>query len=1154
MSSPKAKPKRFLWPTSHSRFLKLNDNSKPVYEDWTTADKDEIFFPGSDDDKDDPEIHRAKRRRREDLACDYLAGRDLHFVWTKSKGPWPKDKPPRCNTKVPTDQNQPAAESQGNAQASSPHGQPATDADPLPHDSSSAHVQQYDHDPLDTWSDDQDFEAPNPDPLGGNALEQGDDENVAAPDPESPAGSSEDDSDTVPNLPSHQTVSSRTSNGRLSSARGVLSGHGITRRRRSLNIDHAIESQPTITAPRNLQTEQDAPGTTRPDRTPTIFSRNSRPSSKTPEPRPGDVFNRPSISIRPQATPSRPPRSSPLPTLPRPAIPDARLSPRIQDSSPNPHNTTDSELTELDSVDSPLSALSPESVTSPHPQPDGDSVTTPCSFASRAGKSATPLDAPSLHDQNIVEDSMVQASEEDTYQPTSHGQYPVAPNNVGGLGHAHPKVKPTPVFSKTVDAAHVAAELRSDDNISSVPSHTPSVLRESFAATVRPSKATKTSTSKALPTWDTAPPASFTPINKGHADLDVQLDKNLDKQSPNAEPTKKPARKRVSNKIYQVAGPSDASPFVFRKPVSDDTTATSAVEAGPSKIKKSKVSKILFNSSLEAPKPNVSQPSQRLGEEFEPAAHTAGHLDFVTNNAVPAINMSFDHDSFGVDFELINSMTNKIITTASNPRKKKSELRKAIRESGATLVGNHSRESTVNGSSPQPASLNSTPHSTSESMKDLHISTQDRVIQDADADEAPPGEFAYFSTQVAMAQAHRDLFDSSPEKGTVDESTAINDIPAPLEEDPPDTIKTFQDINKEIATETQMPMPSTQALLDMYSPIVQSTRKKARKKAVFANLNSVVSEDVDESLPQQAVRASVKALTLNNAVAHQPSLSDFENRDIRSSMSPDVLPPSQKTGSQPSQREPRQSLQPPSGSISLSEVFNSVSSQRGGRKLNSKALLSQEPSRQSPSELSRASKKSNKAAPKRRSLRSSLRHSNPSTQEADIAPPSSAPPLSMPRHSLSATAVADEEDGDIQDEIVVNCHRPPPSTMPDMRREPPQASPTANRTDVDEDTDTNALPYHTYPDRRADQTQSQRIQMQLNSELTPLPPYGTRFGSTPGSSNQSTERIDSSCQPAQRAYGDDMDLDATIDELTRSVLTPWADVDTAALLLLEASF
>lgn len=1163
MAPPKSRPDHFLWPASHSRFLKQNNNWEPVYDVWTTAGPDDILFPGSeDDDKDDSDKHRAKRRRRENIARSYLRGKDLQFVWALSKGPFPG---PETTVKPKPDQSgAPAVPCQDDTQPA-PQQPPTCDEhagnETAPVAPSPSHVQQYHDATLDTWDDDQDSEAPDAGyrQKDHNLSEEEHEVHTVAPDTAPPVESSDDESDAAPELPATQTVPVRISTGRLSDARGVLSGQGIIRRPRSPSVDHTLAPLPSgsalasyTTAPEDSRTDR---ASHRPHRTSSIFSRRSRPQSRTPEPRPGDVFNMPSKSTRPQATPSRPPRSSPLPSLTRPAVAESTLLPRIPASNPQPllRLATESELTEFESVPSPLSEVSARSAISS------------CFHAPQAAKSSTRRKVFISHDHTIVEDGIVRTAEDGARQEYLHDQ-----SHLRRLAHPRPTIATAPVSSSHLYVAVAANKLRSDDALSTVPSHTPSVLRESFATTVQSRKSnagpSKADPSNVMSNWDLAPPTGFTPINQRLANLCAQLDEHTKNASTIKTLTMKTSTKQPREgsraKTYQVTGPAGASPFVFRKAASDDKANTPVAESALSKSKKPKGRKILFDSSMDLQKPSVLQSHPSSNEEAGPVAEINGEPNLQTSDAVPAIDMSFHQESLGVHFDLIDRFTNSIIPVTGTLRKKKSvsdELRKAMRESGASLVGDYPRRTSSTHDLPaKSASPISASKADVGSPKDTVESTQDCVAEEAGDTDQVVEDFPYFSTQAAMAQAHRNLIGSSPVKAIADDSVAIDETPiSPSGESPVNTIKTFQDFNEEMAittaTQVSMPMPSTQALLEMYSPIVQSTEKEGRKKAMFITSSALDHEGVDARLAQRAVDASAYVSNPSKAGTELPSDASAKYCDVRSSMSPDTLPPSQKSGSQLTQKVRRQSLHPPSGSVSLSEVFDCVSTQRGGRKLNHKTLLSQESLRQSPRESSQ-SKKRNKTVRPRRSLRSSLRSCNSLAQDWGVAPPSSAPPTSKSRFSLiGSTTIADGFNDDTGDEIVVNTQQPPSSTMPNMRCELSQPSQSGSTTIPDElVTDTYLPQFSTLPDGRADRGQSQGNRTQLNSELTPLPLHGTRPESTPGQSGRPTERAHSSYQLAQRMYGKDVDLDTTIDELTASVLTPW-DLDTATSRLLEAS-
>ncbi|KAG9527302.1 hypothetical protein KCU79_g23356, partial [Aureobasidium melanogenum] len=255
---------------------------------------------------------------------------------------------------------------------------------------------------------------------------------------------------------------------------------------------------------------------------------------------------------------------------------------------------------------------------------------------------------------------------------------------------------------------------------------------------------------------------------------------------------------------------------------------------------------------------------------------------------------------------------------------------------------------------------------------------QDDIMDDAaEPEDDVAEELPYISTQAAMQDAHRALFDaSSPLRPQEEKFELPFETPAKQVTSPPSspihTITPFHQFNAELTTDTQVPLPNTQALFDgFYSPIKLSARKpKSTKRASFAP--SVILEDVDDTVtsifdfpddhivrennePEIGAEQDHAPTTINRGISlvqDPPSPTEPQNKANPSSPgnvmrspvspanrseSPDFIL-SQRTES--STRESAGHTLPAlrQDSVSLSEVLNFVSQRRG---IDVDTLLSQ---------------------------------------------------------------------------------------------------------------------------------------------------------------------------------------------------------------------
>ncbi|KAG9978342.1 hypothetical protein KCU72_g23063, partial [Aureobasidium melanogenum] len=277
---------------------------------------------------------------------------------------------------------------------------------------------------------------------------------------------------------------------------------------------------------------------------------------------------------------------------------------------------------------------------------------------------------------------------------------------------------------------------------------------------------------------------------------------------------------------------------------------------------------VLFESSLDVPNPKQSHGSP-IAAEPVPSPHRSRH------DVVPAINMSFGQESFGMDFNLLNGSL-----PASSRRSNGVNVDVNNQKPPSTIVApNLSAEkifSDTNEAQSEHVETGEVPSARSKeeevSETDSHEENedvcgpaantlsvvagdlidqpmQDDIVDDAaEPEDDVAEELPYISTQAAMQDAHRALFDaSSPLQPQEERSELPFETPAKQVTSPPSspihTITPFHQFNAELTTDTQAPLPNTQALFDgFYSPIKLSARKpKSTKRASFAP--SVILED-----------------------------------------------------------------------------------------------------------------------------------------------------------------------------------------------------------------------------------------------------------------------------------------------------------------------
>ncbi|KAH0390330.1 hypothetical protein KCU89_g15709, partial [Aureobasidium melanogenum] len=244
------------------------------------------------------------------------------------------------------------------------------------------------------------------------------------------------------------------------------------------------------------------------------------------------------------------------------------------------------------------------------------------------------------------------------------------------------------------------------------------------------------------------------------------------------------------------------------------------------------------------------------------------------------INMSFGQDSFGMDFNLLNGSlpassrrSNGVNVDANNQNSPPTivapnlSAAKALSDThGAQsgqiemgevlLVRSNEEEVSVAHSDEENEDVCGPAADTLSVVAGdlIDQAMQDDIMDDAaEPEDDVAEELPYISTQAAMQDAHRALFDAcSPLQPQEGKFELPFETPAKQVTSPPSspihTITPFHQFNAELTTDTQAPLPNTQALFDgFYSPIKLSARKpKTTKRTSFAP--SVILEDVDDTV------------------------------------------------------------------------------------------------------------------------------------------------------------------------------------------------------------------------------------------------------------------------------------------------------------------
>jgi hypothetical protein len=649
--------------------------------------------------------------------------------------------------------------------------------------------------------------------------------------------------------------------------------------------------------------------------------------------------------------------------------------------------------------------------------------------------------------------------------------------------------------------------------------------------------------------------------------------------------------KRPVKRIYQAATAPDTSPFIYRKnavqprnipsPIISRFTEPDVAPVEPehvivepgatarqseTPISLEKRHHALFESSLNVQV--VEPPHTSSAAESERSPERPQH------DPVPAINMSFGQESFGMNFDIVNHFNGSLPALSTDKEDPNADqcdqhlptvtfdLRNApdaskvqnrevegqdsvsenldqdvILDDGAISRANEEEE-------PMPGSVGKVSSGVTGAL--LNYPTEDTVMDDLEAEQSSADEMPYFSTQAAMQDAHRALFEaSSPlqppeERFELPTGTPAKQVASPSPS-PVHAITPFHQFNAEFTTDTQAPLPNTQALFDgFYSPIKLSAKKpRITNRATFAP--SVIIEDVDDTV------SSILDLSEDNIVhqsndddgvdAGQKNGSPAESQGQTNPSSPgDLTRPtfSESPANRSESPDIILSQRPPAStkeatgpvlpalhteSISLSEVLNYVSQRRG---IDVDTLLSQA----TPTSSRSVTKTGHQSA---RASQGKSRSSLSKPGSARSRRPRSSLPKSLLKESigqrrstrLSLSQPTPQMDGanDDDDETDVDIDGPP-ATQPHLTSADSGRSFALASFNVPDGSSTIADPSLAFDHVQQDAT-----------------PASEKFAFTPGSAPQGTGPM-SSFQDAQKQYSSLTDLDSTMPDLPQTFLPP----------------
>lgn len=397
-----------------------------------------------------------------------------------------------------------------------------------------------------------------------------------------------------------------------------------------------------------------------------------------------------------------------------------------------------------------------------------------------------------------------------------------------------------------------------------------------------------------IPAWEVSEPTGFTPINRpslGHKDEPAIVALPMPKTKGKL-PNVRASKQKTKRRYLEAVSNGDNSPLLIRRKTgAEPMSKASTLEVESTELEhenkstKQKPRKILFDSSINVPfvRPDHSPKSaQKVSSSMIRSTSKSTPSTIPKRNDPPAIDIEFDQDSLAMNFDFIDRHTNSLITGPKDDSRRKSvseQLRRALRESGASIIasvvdrgdldkldyllsaskaGDPPVNSLVQGSSPPIAAVEghptARPQETGNSQSQLE-------------DDEPIENIPYISTQAAMEEAHRALFDNSSPIKANGAKQATPGVHRQQSSHPDVSITPFHKFNEKINAATEpdasAPPPDTQALFDNMSPFLSPEEPKKvipkpNKRASFAPVSEVEEDhELSPSLSPQITNSLV---------------------------------------------------------------------------------------------------------------------------------------------------------------------------------------------------------------------------------------------------------------------------------------------------------
>lgn len=647
----------------------------------------------------------------------------------------------------------------------------------------------------------------------------------------------------------------------------------------------------------------------------------------------------------------------------------------------------------------------------------------------------------------------------------------------------------------------------------------------------------------------------------------------VNKSSPKCPPSEKV--ENVRNYLEAVITKDD-SPFLIRRRKHSRSKASlptvAKEEASVSRQTRpatGKGRKVLFDSSISAPAslpPKSPMPLQDLTSSTN--VPTPQPPKSLTPENAPAIDISFDQDSLAMNFDLIDRYTNTIVPASNSSQQKVSlsqQIRQVMRESGAALIGklfgkasDQVKPMPLSENAASQASHDEANHASAEkpghfpSSLPEDIGSTERLSSEVNATEDVEDDFPYINTQAAMQEAHRALFEaSSPTKPSTDEEATKHATPEKQAQDSTvHTITPFHEFNAQLTVDDRglSPLPNTQALMANMSPLISPELSRTAALQTYKNTKSTGFATIPEESNNSSFDLSAENLELSEnlssphldnmpptsvsiqKLSSQPTPPDSEHDEAANmgsidgahnaenssseaadgtnvasppssrSSSPDIVF-SQRSAPLASQRDPPSILQ--NQSVRLSDVFGTLQSSKGSS-LNIEALISSASSSRTKGK-GRSSRKSQVPIGSI-SAGSSRLSSSKSCLRQSLSQP-------LERQTWSSR---------------LRCTRSQPSQQL-------QSELTRNTVIADKMT---VLGLQQEATTVGDMESSNMFERCLPDQV--LPPQASALTSALATTTRSGEPPSTTMSSFQAAQlMDDFELDATIDDITASVLSPW---------------